>query len=92
VRHDYKLTPVIEVEVEERLDTAPSRLAGQEVRDVVDVDGIKLILDDSWFLYRRSGTEALLRCYAEAPSVEEAEALHAAGREYLFGSLEAEMV
>jgi phosphomannomutase len=92
VRRDYRLTPIIEAEVDERLGTAPSQFAGQKVLDVIDIDGIKLILEDSWFLYRRSGTEALLRCYAEAPSEEQAEALHVAGREYLFGSLEAEMV
>jgi len=91
-RHDYRLTPAVEVEVEDRLYAAPAHFAGQTVRDVVDIDGIKLLLDDSWFLYRRSGTEALLRCYAEAPTAEEAEVLHAAGREYLFGSHDAEMV
>ncbi|HEX4997859.1 MAG TPA: phosphoglucomutase/phosphomannomutase family protein, partial [Terriglobia bacterium] len=33
------------------------------------LDGSKVFLDgDSWILFRQSGTEPLLRVYAEAPS------------------------
>ncbi len=52
-----------------RLKTAaPDRLAGVPVAGVNDLDGIKLIgRDDSWLLFRRSGTEPIVRIYAETP-------------------------
>ncbi|MGH9436132.1 MAG: phosphoglucomutase/phosphomannomutase family protein, partial [Terriglobia bacterium] len=47
-------------------------VAGRPVRRVDDLDGVKMIFDDSvWLLVRASGTENMLRLYAEAPSPEE---------------------
>ena len=44
------------------------------------MDGTKLILDDeSWLLFRQSGTEPVLRIYSEATSVSKMNALLAAG-------------
>jgi len=44
-------------------------------------DGFKFYRDDgSWLLIRFSGTEALLRVYAEARSPEDVDALLAEGR------------
>jgi len=38
------------------------------VRDIQTVDGVKIIAeDDSWLLFRRSGTEPIVRIYAETP-------------------------
>jgi phosphomannomutase len=46
---------------------APDSLAGQEVSGVETLDGVKYLLaDDSWLLIRPSGTEPVLRVYAEA--------------------------
>jgi phosphomannomutase len=59
-------------------------LAGGAVarRQALDTgDGFKFYRDDgSWLLIRFSGTEALLRVYAEARSPEDVEALLAEGR------------
>jgi phosphomannomutase/phosphoglucomutase len=33
---------------------------------IIDVDGIKFITNDYWFLVRPSGTEPLIRIYVEA--------------------------
>jgi phosphomannomutase len=45
----------------------PETVAGREIAKVVTIDGFKLLLDDgSWLLVRPSGTEPLLRIYAEA--------------------------
>lgn len=45
----------------------PSRIAGQKVVEIKTFDGIKFIMEDgSWLLLRASGTEPLLRIYAEA--------------------------
>ena len=52
------------------------------MRDVHTFDGIKFVLaDDSWLLIRPSGTEPVLRVYAEAPSDEMVKALLAEGRQ-----------
>lgn len=47
------------------------KIAGMKVKAVEDLDGVKLRLGDSaWLLVRASGTENVLRLYAEAPSRE----------------------
>ena len=47
----------------------PDELGGRKVLAVERVDGIKFDFeDDDWLLIRLSGTEPLIRCYAEAES------------------------
>ena len=59
----------------------PARLAGRPVRRVATTDGVKATLDDdSWLLWRASGTEPLLRVYAEGTSPRQVQQLLAAGR------------
>jgi phosphomannomutase len=49
---------------------------------VVDLDGVKYYLEDgSWLLIRPSGTEPVLRVYAEAPDDERVKALLTFGEE-----------
>jgi phosphomannomutase len=56
--------------------TAPSTLAGATVTQISDRDGLKyLFSDDSWLLIRPSGTEPVLRIYAEARSDAQVHAL-----------------
>ena len=52
------------------------KIAGLKVTAVEDLDGAKMRFGDSaWLLVRASGTENLLRLYAEAPSREQVKAL-----------------
>ena len=45
---------------------APAEIGGEKVAEVSARDGVKYILaDDSWLLIRPSGTEPVLRVYAE---------------------------
>ncbi len=54
----------------------PSEFAGRKVTDVQTIDGLKLIFEDeSWLLFRQSGTEPVLRIYAEATSINQANLL-----------------
>ena len=54
----------------------PSSIAGFPVSTVETMDGTKLLFgDESWLLFRQSGTEPVLRIYSEATSVEKANAL-----------------
>lgn len=49
----------------------PANFASFDVVDVVTMDGAKLIFgDESWLLFRQSGTEPVLRIYSEATSVD----------------------
>lgn len=51
-------------------------VAGLTVTAVEDLDGLKMVFGDSaWLLVRASGTENLLRLYAEAPSAQEVNSL-----------------
>jgi phosphomannomutase len=52
-------------------DRALHELGGWSVEDREDLDGVKLYLKDAgWVMIRASGTEPILRLYAEAPSSE----------------------
>ncbi len=54
----------------------PKKILGKEVSEVLDIDGIKLVFpDDSWLLARPSGTEPIIRLYAEAPDKKQTDAL-----------------
>lgn len=50
-------------------------IAGQPVQRLDTLDGYKHLLPDGWLLVRPSGTEPVLRIYAEAPSLEAARSL-----------------
>jgi phosphomannomutase len=69
--------------VETLASSPPGRVAGEEITGVEKLDGTKLLLrDESWLLFRQSGTEPVLRIYAEATSVEKMEALLAEGNSH----------
>jgi alpha-D-glucose phosphate-specific phosphoglucomutase len=80
-RHDRAVTPFDKATlVRGLLAEAPQELAGQPVAQISDRDGVKYILDDgSWLLIRPSGTEPVLRIYAEARSESAVQALLEAG-------------
>jgi phosphomannomutase len=68
-RENLRLSPEFEAGLPAKLANPPSRFAGQVVSSVVRLDGCKLILGDgSWVLFRKSGTEPVVRVYAEAGS------------------------
>ena len=55
--------------VQRLMQSPPATLAGMPVARVLANDGVKYMLqDDSWLLIRPSGTEPVLRMYAEARS------------------------
>ena len=61
---------------------APEEVAGKTTREIDRRDGVKVIFDDdSWLMMRPSGTEPLVRIYAEAPTKEDVNALLAAATE-----------
>ncbi len=70
-RINLRLTDEQKVKFRESLDNPPAFLAGKKVTDVITIDGVKLMLaDNSWVLFRFSGTEPVVRIYAEANNPE----------------------
>jgi len=60
----------------------PGKLGDRKVINIETIDGIKLdFSDDDWFLLRFSGTEPIIRCYAESGSKKELEKLMRFGLE-----------
>jgi phosphomannomutase len=83
-RLDLRLShPILKEDMVRRLtQSAPAEISGVKVDHVNDLDGVKYILeDDSWLLIRPSGTEPVLRVYAEAREPDRVEALLDHGRE-----------
>jgi phosphomannomutase len=81
-RNDFKVKPFEKKALVARLvEMAPEKLDGIPLASVNTRDGVKYLLaDDSWLLIRPSGTEPVLRVYAEAHTPNAVEALLAEGR------------
>lgn len=70
------LDPQNERKLKELIVDPPAHLAGRKVILTERIDGIKFDFEnDDWLLLRFSGTEPLIRCYAEAESRKELERL-----------------
>lgn len=67
-RRKLELSPQEKERFMEKLkQTPPAMVGGTKVQTVAKVDGVKLLLEDgSWVLARPSGTEPIIRIYAEA--------------------------
>jgi alpha-D-glucose phosphate-specific phosphoglucomutase len=85
-REDLHLTPELSAAFAGKMKNIPQSLAGRKVDKLVTLDGFKLIFDDgSWVLFRKSGTEPVVRVYAEAGSAAAAAELIAAAGIFLKG-------
>jgi alpha-D-glucose phosphate-specific phosphoglucomutase len=72
-RADLRLSrPVAKQEMTDLLvKQAPAEIGGEKVAEITSTDGVKYIMsDDSWLLIRPSGTEPVLRVYAEGRSLQ----------------------
>jgi phosphomannomutase len=76
-RRDFHISAAKRKMVLQRLNSnPPNNIAGSKVVSVDTIDGFRFFLDnESWLLIRFSGTEPLVRIYAEAESLEKAKAL-----------------
>ena len=83
-RIGVKLNPEIAAKLKERLSQEPSELGGRKIEKINRMDGVKFIFaDNSWMLMRPSGTEPLVRIYAESENLQDLEVLLEQGRKYL---------
>jgi len=61
---------------ETKKENLPGELLGEKVTEVKDFDGIKLVCqDESWLMFRASGTEPIIRLYSEAKTLVRAKKL-----------------
>ncbi len=83
-RDNLKLSPALEVAYADKINAVPAEVAGAKVREVIRIDGTKLLLEDgSWMLFRKSGTEPVVRLYGEAASEARLAEVMAAGRRFI---------
>jgi phosphoglucomutase len=81
-----RLTPEVETKLKEKLAEEPTEIGGRKIARINRIDGVKfLFADESWMLMRPSGTEPLVRIYAESEDKEDLEVLLEEGRKYLLG-------
>ncbi|MGQ9584165.1 MAG: phosphoglucomutase/phosphomannomutase family protein [Anaerolineae bacterium] len=82
-RKDVRIRPFAKATLTARLlEDPPLSLAGEPVVQVSGRDGVKYLLaDEAWLLIRPSGTEPVLRIYAEARSPQQVTALLAEGEQ-----------
>jgi phosphomannomutase len=80
LRYDMRLDRQIEI----KKQAMPGELLGKSVVQVKDFDGLKLVCEDeSWLMFRGSGTEPLMRLYSEARSLERARKLLDLGKKLI---------
>ncbi|HEX9460708.1 MAG TPA: phosphoglucomutase/phosphomannomutase family protein [Thermoanaerobaculia bacterium] len=82
-RIDMKLTPQLKDSLAAKLANPPASIDHFMVREVNKTDGVKLIFDDNtWLLFRLSGTEPVARIYAEACSPKDLKHVLDAGKKW----------
>jgi phosphoglucomutase len=83
-RDNLTLSPELETSYAVKINAVPAEVAGTKVKEVIKIDGIKLLLEDgSWILFRKSGTEPVVRLYGEAPSEARLTEVMSAGRSFI---------
>ncbi len=85
-RIGVKLTPDVTAKLKEKLEQEPTTIGGRLVENINRMDGVKFLFENNaWMLMRPSGTEPMVRIYAESEDREDLENLLEQGRKYLLG-------
>jgi phosphoglucomutase len=85
-RIGIRLTPQLMESLGDKLKEDPKEIAGRRVERTNRMDGVKFIFaDGSWLLMRPSGTEPVVRIYAESESAKDLEVLLEQGHKFLLG-------
>jgi len=83
-RLNVKLDPAISERVRSKIASDVQEFHGRRVVEQNRVDGLKLLFGDgSWVLMRPSGTEPVVRFYAESTSIADLEKLLEYGRQWI---------
>jgi phosphoglucomutase len=85
-RIGIRLTPQLMESLGAKLKQDPKEIGGRPVERTNRMDGVKFIFaDGSWLLMRPSGTEPVVRIYAESESAKDLEVLLEQGHKFLLG-------
>jgi len=83
-RQNLRLSDQLAASVGGKLDNPPESLAGKQIDQVITIDGVKLLFaDGTWVLFRKSGTEPVVRVYGEARSGSELKQLMDAAVQFI---------
>ena len=85
-RIGVKLTDDVAAKLKEKLAQEPTEIGGRRVENINRMDGVKFLFENNaWMLMRPSGTEPLVRIYAESEDKQDLEGILEQGRKYLLG-------
>lgn len=85
-RIGIRLTPQIMESLSDKLKEDPKEIGGRRVERTNRMDGVEFIFaDGSWLLMRPSGTEPVVRIYAESESAKDLEVLLEQGHKHTLG-------
>ena len=62
----------------------PSLLEGERVERLNKIDGLKIISKSNWLMFRASGTEPIVRVYAESKSLKRTQRLLELGKKIIY--------
>ncbi len=78
-RIDYRIhKPVVDKPLwtQKLVKKLPKKILNTGIKELIQIDGLKIVLEDGhWLLMRPSGTEPLMRVYAESDKPERTQAL-----------------
>lgn len=84
IRVNLSVPDDVQERIPEKLRQNPNAFAGHRVANVDRTGGLKLILDEgAWVLIRPSGTEPLVRIYAEAATLPESKKIAEEARAWI---------
>ncbi|HTV60241.1 MAG TPA: phosphoglucomutase/phosphomannomutase family protein [Verrucomicrobiae bacterium] len=84
IRVNLHVTEEVQSKMPALLKRDPGQFAGRKVARADRTDGLKLVLEDgAWVLMRPSGTEPVVRVYAEARSLTESKSLSEEARAWI---------
>jgi len=85
-RINIHLSSQLEAGLPDKFDNPPEKVGELKIVEVIRIDGNKYLLEDgSWLLFRKSGTEPVVRLYAETKSFDSLAPLIELGREFILG-------
>jgi phosphoglucomutase len=86
-RENLRLTEKLSDAFGAKVLSNPREFAGIPVTQTVTIDGTKYVLEDgSWLLFRKSGTEPVVRIYGESSTDEKLDRLMRSGIEFITSS------
>ncbi len=83
-RDNLRLTDTLNDAFAQKIAAGPTSFAGISIVETITIDGTKYVLaDGSWILFRKSGTEPVVRIYGEAADDGKLERLMKSGIDFI---------